>query len=143
MRGVMWTRGVILALIFAQGCTVAIDEFERCEAPAFQVERASCVGDDATCTLACFTEDDVVGCLESCVASDSPCLGCLFNITAECAVGQCPDDYQDVSCCSLERCGTVDFTCEACVDEITSWNECAANVSQEGAACGNLLQECY
>lgn len=141
-----WMRGALVGLVFVVGCAVAIDDFERCEALTYEVERNSCEGDVASCTLACRsrdTEEERVACVRRC-GPDSPCVECIFNILFECAIEECQESYQDLSCCSLDRCGAIDFECEACPSEIDAFGECVSSSVTAGAACDpELVRECY
>lgn len=143
----MRVAGFVLLLALV-GCTVAVDDFERCEAPAFSVEPQSCVEVvERDCTLTCLRtvpdQMELTTCLQSCGPADSPCLECIFGITAECTVDVCAESYQDLSCCALERCGELDFECAACPDEITAFNTCAERVTREDAVCGAEVLRCY
>lgn len=140
--------GTLVGLVLMVGCTVAIDDFERCEALTFEVERNSCRGVQASCTIACLNqvtdEESRVACLRDCGPESSPCLECLFNINLECAIQECQESYQNLSCCSLERCGTIDFECAECTTEIDAFEQCAAGTVVEEAVCNpQLLRECY
>ncbi|MFT5353489.1 MAG: hypothetical protein ACI9KE_000687 [Polyangiales bacterium] len=140
-------RGASFCLLFLLGCTVAVDDFERCEAPSFPVERAECRGDERDCTIECF--DNFMGenrlsiCLQGCGPRDSPCLICLSDITAECATRECEESYQNLSCCSLERCDGLNFECDECPTEITAFNECVTFVTSENAVCSGLIVDCF
>ncbi|MFK8000366.1 MAG: hypothetical protein AB8H86_12260 [Polyangiales bacterium] len=135
-------------MVFTTGCTVAIDDFERCEALTFEVERGSCEGEMASCTIACLNqvtgEEERGACLRACEPDGSPCLECIFNINLECAIQECQEAYQDLSCCSLDRCGMIDFECEACAPEIDAFGQCASTTVVDGAPCNpELIRDCY